>query len=234
VVEVGPEIPIAVGKGEVGRSPQSVPKFIAERSSGDDPEIVQVISIPAPPQYGVHSARIGIEVILSDHTGGDEAGVGASSKNVPLESNHIVRGPGFDDALDPSDALPTPNLILDMIDGRELAIGQRRENPIGPITSRARDFRGAQNRRAFRAVHEFVPRFKGEAAWGLPDPRRVKKRELAVGRNEDSAVLEKERALLRELGLEDGKVEHGGILIDLTEVGVDRRCQRRSRADPVP
>src|SRR5215204_3056368 len=59
----------------------------------------------------------------------------------------------------------------------------------------------------------------------------MKELKEAVRRYERAAVLQEETALLREERLEHAEIEHGRILLHLAEVRVDRRGQRRRRAD---
>ncbi len=123
--------------------------------------------------------------------------------------------------------------VVVRLDHGELAIRQCRERPIRPPAGLAGDFARTKDRRLEREIHHGVARFQRQVARSPPDAPRVEQAEWPLVRHERAAVLEEERSLLGEEGLEHRQIEQGGVLFDLPEVRVDGGRERRRRSDPV-
>src|SRR5262249_16798513 len=117
------------------------------------------------------------------------------------------------------------------VDRGEGACRRRLERTDRPPADAAGEFARAGDRGVIRHVDEAATRI-GAALRRTADAPRVKQRRGAV-EVEDVGALDEERPSLGEVLLKRRQVHVRGVGVDLTEVGIDRRVERKARRQSV-
>ena len=160
----------------------------------------------------------GHAVQLSLRGGEHCAGPAASIAKIPLQSRDAVRGARLDDV----SAAERRGRAAFFARHR----GQRCERRVG--AEARRQFARPEYRRLARRIRIAESIRK---RWTSSDAPGVEQRLRAIriagqGETEQTRALEEEGATLWKKSLEGCQVQHGGIGLDLTEIGIERRVQR--------
>ena len=211
---------------EIGDAAEASLHFAANRGVRGGPLPVPVVLVAGPTDGVVNGAGIRIEVALAQHRR-TAAADGGATRQILLHTADVVRGQRLDQPLRPLD--PAAAFGGELHQG-VLAIGQRGQAAVRPPPRLAGDLGRPQDGGRIGPLEHGLAVGHGQPAGALADAPRVKHRHLAVRRDQRAAVFDEERPLLGKERFEHAQVEHRGILLDLTEVGIDRRRQRRRGA----